>query len=51
MLKRKEYCPKRIEICAPGRAFVLAGGAQVDEGNPDNLRAMTDAAKELGVCL
>jgi hypothetical protein len=27
----------------------VAGGAQVDEGNPDNLRAMMDAAKEYGI--
>jgi uroporphyrinogen-III decarboxylase len=45
----KEYCRKPIEICAPGGGFVLAGSAQVDEGNPDNLRAMMDAAKEYGV--
>jgi hypothetical protein len=44
----KEYCRKIIEICAPGGGFILAGGAQVDEGNPDNLRAMMDAAKEHG---
>jgi hypothetical protein len=31
------------------RGFVLAAGAQVDEGNPDNLGAMKDAAKECGI--
>jgi uroporphyrinogen-III decarboxylase len=46
--KVKEYCRKLIEVCAPGGGFILAGGAQVDEGNPDNLRAMLDAAKEYG---
>ncbi len=45
----KEFCRKVIETCAPGGGFVLAGGAQVDEGNPDNLRAMLDAAKEYGI--
>lgn len=45
----KEYCRKLIEVCAPGGGFVLTGGAQVDEGNPDNLRAIMDAAKEYGV--
>jgi len=44
----KEYCRKVIETCAPGGGFILAGGAQVDEGNPENLRAMLDAAKEYG---
>jgi hypothetical protein len=44
----KEYCRKLIEVCAPGGGFILAGGAHVDEGNPENLRAMMDAAKEYG---
>jgi hypothetical protein len=44
----KEYCRKLIETCAPGGGFVLAGGAHCDQGNPENLRAMMDAAKEFG---
>ncbi len=44
----KEYCRKLIEACAPGGGFILAGGAHVDDGNPDNLRAMLEAAKEYG---
>lgn len=44
----KEYCRKLIEVCAPGGGFILAGGAQVDQGNPDNMRAMTEAAEEYG---
>jgi len=44
----KEYCRKLIEVCAPGGGFVLAGGAHVDNGNPENLRAMMEAAKEFG---
>jgi uroporphyrinogen-III decarboxylase len=44
----KEYCRKLIEVCAPGGGYVLAGGAHVDRGNPDNLRAMMEAAKEYG---
>jgi uroporphyrinogen-III decarboxylase len=44
----KEYCRKLIEVCAPGGGFILTGGAHVDQGNPDNLRAMTEAAKEFG---
>jgi len=44
----KEYCRKLIEACAPGGGFVLSGGAQVDQGNPENLPAMMEAAKEYG---
>ena len=44
----KEYCRKLIETCAPGGGFILAGGAHCDQGNPENLRAMMDAAKEFG---
>jgi hypothetical protein len=44
----KEYCRKIIEICAPGGGFILSGGAVVDQGNPDNLRAMMEAAEEYG---
>jgi uroporphyrinogen-III decarboxylase len=44
----KEYCRKLIEVCAPGGGFILTGGAHVDQGNPDNLRAMMEAAKEYG---
>ncbi len=44
----KDYCRKLIETCAPGGGFILAGGAQVDDGNPETLRAMMDAAKEYG---
>ncbi len=45
----KEHCRKLIEVCGPGGGYVLAGGANIDEGNPDNLRAMMEAAKEYGV--
>jgi uroporphyrinogen-III decarboxylase len=44
----KEYCRKVIELCAPGGGYILAGGAHVDQENPDNLRAMIEAAKEYG---
>jgi hypothetical protein len=44
----KDYCRKLIEVCAPGGGFILAGGAWVNEGNPDNLHAMMAAAKECG---
>ncbi|MFA5308206.1 MAG: uroporphyrinogen decarboxylase family protein [Dehalococcoidales bacterium] len=45
----KEHCRKLIEGCAPGGGYVLAGGANVDEGNPENLRAMMAAVREYGV--
>jgi uroporphyrinogen-III decarboxylase len=45
----KEGCRRLIETCAPGGGYVLTGAAAVDEGNPDNLRAMMEAAKEYGV--
>jgi uroporphyrinogen-III decarboxylase len=45
----KEHCRKLIEACGKGGGYVLAGGANIDKGNPDNLRAMMEAAKEYGV--
>jgi len=45
----KDYCRKLIETCGKGGGYILAGGAQVDNGKVDNVRAMLDAAKEYGV--
>jgi hypothetical protein len=45
----KEGCRKLIETCAPGGGYILTGAAAIDQGNPDNLRAMMEAAKEYGV--
>jgi len=45
----KEYCKKLIEVCGEGGGFILTGGAAIDKGDPDNLRAMTEAAMEYGV--
>jgi len=45
----KEYCRNLIEVCAPGGGYILAGGANIDAGKPENLRAMMEAAKEYGV--
>lgn len=45
----KEYCRKLIEDCGEGGGFILTGGASIDKGNPDNLRAMWEAAEEYGV--
>jgi uroporphyrinogen-III decarboxylase len=44
----KEYCRKLIEVCGEGGGFILTGGASIDKGNPDNLRAMTEAVMEYG---
>jgi uroporphyrinogen-III decarboxylase len=45
----KEGCRQLIEICAPGGGYILTASAAMNEGSPDNLRAMTEAAKEYGV--
>jgi uroporphyrinogen-III decarboxylase len=45
----KEHCRKLIEVCGRGGGYVLAGGASVDKGNPENMRAMMDAVKEYGL--
>ncbi len=45
----KENCRKLIEACAPGGGYILTGAAGMNEGNPENLRAMMEAAKEYGV--
>jgi uroporphyrinogen-III decarboxylase len=45
----KEGCRRIIKVCAPGGGYILAGGAGMDKGNPENLRAMMEAAKEYGV--
>jgi uroporphyrinogen-III decarboxylase len=45
----KEYCRHLIEVCGKGGGFILTGGASIDKGNPDNLRAMMKAVEEYGV--
>ncbi len=45
----KEYCRNLIEVVGKGGGFILTGGALIDSGNPDNLRAMMEAAKDYGV--
>ncbi len=45
----KECCRKLIETCAPGGGYILAGGASINKGNIENLRAMMEAAYEYGV--
>ena len=45
----KEHCRELIEICGKGGGYMLTAAAYMDIGNPDNLRAMMEAAKEYGV--
>jgi len=45
----KEHCRQLIKVCGKGGGYILAAGANIDAGNPENLRAMMDAAKEYGV--
>lgn len=45
----KEYCRKLIDVCGKGGGFILTGGASIDKGNPDNLRAMIEAVEEYGI--
>ena len=45
----KEHCRRLIDICAPGGGYILTASAYMDIGNPDNLRAMMEAAKVYGV--
>jgi uroporphyrinogen-III decarboxylase len=45
----KEGCRQLIEICAPGGGYILTASASMNQGNPENLRAMMEAAKEYGV--
>ena len=44
----KEYCRKLIEVCGDGGGFILTGGASIDNGPAENLRAMTEAVMEYG---
>ncbi len=45
----KEYCRRLIETCGRGGGFILTGGANLDRGRAENLRAMMEAAREYGV--
>ena len=45
----KDGCRQLIETCAQGGGYILTAGAGMNQGDPDNLRAMTEAAKEYGV--
>ncbi|MFA5308692.1 MAG: uroporphyrinogen decarboxylase family protein [Dehalococcoidales bacterium] len=45
----KEYCRKLIEVCGKGGGFILTGGASIDKGKGENLKAMWQAGQEYGV--
>jgi uroporphyrinogen-III decarboxylase len=45
----KEHCRRLIEVVGKGGGYILTGAAEMNKGNPDNLRAMMEAAKEYGV--
>ncbi len=44
----KDCCRDLIEKCGKGGGYILAGGCMATESNPDNFRAMMQAAKEYG---
>ncbi len=45
----KENCRTLIQNCAPGGGYILAGGASIDTGKFENLKAMMESAYEYGV--
>ena len=45
----KDYCRGLIEACGKGGGFILTGGANLDRGKAENLRAMMEAVKEYGI--
>ena len=44
----KEYCRDLIEVVGKDGGYILAGAAGINRGDPDNLRAMMNAAIEYG---
>jgi uroporphyrinogen-III decarboxylase len=44
----KAHCRKLIQTCAAGGGYILSGAASMDKGDPNNLPAMMEAAKEYG---
>ena len=44
----KEECRRLIEIAAPGGGYILTGAASMNEGHPENLKVMMEAAREFG---
>jgi len=44
----KEHCRQLIETCGKGGGYILTGSASIEQGDPENLRAMMAAAREYG---
>lgn len=44
----KDYCRTLIDKVGREGGFILAVGTSLDEGNPENIKAMIDIAKEYG---
>ncbi len=44
----KIYCKKLIETAGKDGGYILASGVVLDEGKPENIRAMTEAARMYG---
>jgi uroporphyrinogen-III decarboxylase len=44
----KEHCRKLIEVCGKDGGYILCGGANIDKGPAENMRAMMAAAREYG---
>jgi uroporphyrinogen-III decarboxylase len=44
-----QYCEQLIDTAGRGGGFILAEGAVIDEGQPENIRAVVEAAKSCGV--
>jgi uroporphyrinogen-III decarboxylase len=44
----KQHCRNLIEIAGKGGGYILAGAASINQGDPENLRAMMAAVKEYG---
>lgn len=45
----KNYCRRLIEQCAEGGGYILSGETHIERGNPANIHAMIQAAREYGV--
>ena len=43
------YCEQLIETAGRGGGFILAEGAVIDEGQPENIRAVVETAQRYGV--
>ena len=46
--KVDDYCKKLIDDCAPGGGFILTTGASLDEGKPETVSTLIEAADRYG---